>query len=79
MNNDKIKNILMKTLILDKIYVTNNNDYYNIIVISKLFTGISTIKKQQIIYAPLMKYILNKQIHALSIQAYSPEEWEKKK
>ena len=37
------------------------------------------VKKQQLIYAPLMEYIQRNDIHALSIKAYTPEEWERDK
>ena len=41
------------------------------------FEGMSRVKQQQTIYAPLMEYIADNRIHALSIKAYTPEEWKR--
>ncbi len=35
----------------------------------------SRVKQQQAIYAPLMEYIADNRIHALSIKAYTPAQW----
>jgi acid stress-induced BolA-like protein IbaG/YrbA len=35
----------------------------------------SRVKKQQAVYAPLMEYIADNRIHALSIKAFTPQEW----
>ncbi|MDE9448448.1 BolA family iron metabolism protein IbaG, partial [Xenorhabdus bovienii] len=32
---------------------------------------------QQTIYAPLMEYISDNRIHALSIKAYTPVQWQR--
>ena len=42
-----------------------------------MFEGMSRVKQQQTIYAPLMEYIADNRIHALSIKAYTPEEWKR--
>jgi hypothetical protein len=36
---------------------------------------LSRVKKQQAVYAPLMEYIADNRIHALSIKAFTPQEW----
>ena len=38
-------------------------------------SGLSRVKKQQTIYGPLMEYLADNRIHALSIKAYTPQEW----
>ncbi|MCC3263949.1 BolA family iron metabolism protein IbaG, partial [Paenibacillus polymyxa] len=43
----------------------------------ELFSGKSRVKTQQTVYAPLMEYIADTRIHALSIKAYTPEEWQR--
>ncbi|MDD2841792.1 MAG: BolA/IbaG family iron-sulfur metabolism protein, partial [Tolumonas sp.] len=37
----------------------------------------SRVKKQQTIYAPLTEQIASNAIHALSIKAFTPEEWQR--
>ena len=41
----------------------------------EMFDGMSRVKKQQSVYAPLMEYIADNRIHALSIKAFTPQEW----
>ncbi|QFQ32205.1 BolA family protein [Buchnera aphidicola] len=78
MNNEKIISILNKKLNLEKIYATGDNNHIKIIAVGDIFKGISQVKRQQIIYAPLISMITEKKIHALSITTYTTEEWKKK-
>jgi len=43
--------------------------------VGEIFDGMSRVKKQQAVYAPLMEYIADNRIHALSIKAFTPTEW----
>lgn len=79
MNTKTIISILNKKLTLEKIYVTGDNNHIKIIAIGDIFQGISQMKKQQIIYAPLIDIITEKKIHAVSIETYTKEEWKKNK
>ncbi|MGP4123585.1 MAG: BolA family iron metabolism protein IbaG [Sodalis sp. (in: enterobacteria)] len=75
MKTSEIKAVLMKSLALDEVEVSGEGNHFQIIAVSTQFAGMSRLKKQQTIYAPLMEYISDNRIHALSIKAYSPEEW----
>ncbi|MGL9769617.1 MAG: BolA family iron metabolism protein IbaG [Sodalis sp. (in: enterobacteria)] len=77
MKNSEIKAMLMKALSLDTVYVSGGDRHFQVIVVSEQFAGMSRVKKQQTIYAPLMEYILDNRIHALSIKAYTPDEWQR--
>lgn len=77
MDNKKIISILNQTLNLEQIYVTGDNNHIKIIAIGDIFKGINQVKRQQIIYKPLIDMILEKKIHALSITTYTKEEWKK--
>jgi len=80
MDVDDIKNILLKNLALDEAYVSLYKDNYQIIAVSHIFyDGMTELERHKIIYAPLMKYILNNEIHSISIQAFNPQEWNKKR
>ncbi|MCT8155287.1 BolA/IbaG family iron-sulfur metabolism protein [Klebsiella aerogenes] len=48
---------------------------FQILAVGEMFDGMSRVKKQQAIYAPLMEYIADNRIHALSIKAFTPQEW----
>ncbi|CAL4042973.1 Acid stress protein IbaG [Buchnera aphidicola (Phyllaphis fagi)] len=78
MNNIDIKSYLMKQIPLDKLYIKGDNNHIKITAIGKIFHGMNNIQKQQVIYKPLTKYIIEKKIHAISINTFTLEEWNKK-
>ncbi|QCI17200.1 BolA family transcriptional regulator [Buchnera aphidicola (Aphis helianthi)] len=79
MNNEQIISILNKKLNLKEIYITGDSNHIKIIAIGDIFKGNSQVKRQQIIYAPLIDIITEKKIHALSITTYTIDEWKKTK
>ena len=42
-----------------------------------MFAGLNAVKRQQAVYATVNDLITNGTLHALSIKACTPEEWEK--
>ncbi|OZI14024.1 cell division protein BolA [Sodalis-like symbiont of Philaenus spumarius] len=77
METSEIKAVLMKALALDEAHVSGDGSRFQVIAVSEQFAGMSRVKKQQTIYAPLMEYISDNRIHALSIKAYTPDEWQR--
>jgi len=77
MNNQNIKSILIKELNLEKIYITGDSNHIKIIAIGEIFQGMTQVKRQQIVYTPLINMIIEKHIHAVSIKSYTSEEWTK--
>ena len=77
MENSEIKDVLMRALALEEAHVTGDGSHFQVIVVGELFAAMSRVKKQQAVYAPLMEYIADNRIHALSIKAYTPEEWQR--
>ncbi|UIN07788.1 BolA family iron metabolism protein IbaG [Yersinia ruckeri] len=77
METTEIKDVLMRALALDEVQVTGDGSHFQVIAVGELFTEMSRVKKQQIVYAPLMEYIADNRIHALSIKTYTPQEWQR--
>ena len=77
MHPTEIESILRAALALDELYVQGDNGHFQVIAVSALFAGMSRVKKQQTIYAPLTEQIASNAIHALSIKAFTPEEWQR--
>ncbi|CAL4326443.1 BolA/IbaG family iron-sulfur metabolism protein [Buchnera aphidicola] len=75
MDNQDIKLLLIKKLKLQKAYVTGDSNHIKILVIGDIFKGISQVKRQQIVYTPLINMITQKHIHSVSIMSYTIEEW----
>lgn len=49
---------------------------FQVTVIGDLFAGLTPVKKQQLVYACLNEHIATGAIHALTIKAYTPEQWQ---
>lgn len=79
MNIETIKEKLESALSLDECIVKGENGTFQVIAVSELFETLSRVKKQQVIYAPLKEDIASNAIHALSIKALTPAEWQKQK
>ncbi|EPL6453725.1 BolA family iron metabolism protein IbaG [Providencia vermicola] len=77
METNEIKQVLMEKLSLDEAIVTGDGSHFQVIAVGDMFDGMSRVKQQQAIYAPLMEYIADNRIHALSIKAYTPAQWER--
>ncbi|MBD3669403.1 MAG: BolA family transcriptional regulator [Gammaproteobacteria bacterium] len=59
--------------------VTGDGSHFDAIVVSEAFAGMSPVAKQKMVYAPLNEHITSGELHALTIKAYTPAEWEKAK
>ncbi|WP_413483437.1 BolA family iron metabolism protein IbaG [Morganella psychrotolerans] len=77
MDTNEIKQVLMNALALTDAIVTGDGSHFQVIAVGDLFDGMSRVKQQQAVYAPLMEYIADNRIHALSIKAYTPAQWER--
>lgn len=53
---------------------SNDNVHFDAVVVSPAFAGKRTLQRHRLIYGALGTSI-GGDIHALSIQAYTPEEW----
>lgn len=79
MNIETIKEKLEQALALDECIVKGENGKFQVIVVSEMFIDMSRVKKQQVVYGPLTEEIESNAIHALSIKALTPNEWQKQK
>jgi acid stress-induced BolA-like protein IbaG/YrbA len=61
-----------------KAEVTGDGSKFEALVISDSFAGQMQVKRQKAVFAALNEHISSGAIHALTIKAYTPEEWEKK-
>lgn len=75
MENQEIQTVLMNALPLQEVYVSGDGSHFQVIAVGEIFADMTRVKKQQAIYAPLMEYIADNRIHALSIKALTPQEW----
>ena len=54
--------------------LTDDDTHFEAIVVAAQFEGKRTLQRHQLVYGTLGA-LVGREIHALSIQAYTPEEW----
>lgn len=79
MDSAQVQNILNKALALEEIHVKGDNNHYDVIAVDACFQGMSRLKKEQMVLVPLTNYITKNEIHAVTVKAYTPEEWARDK
>jgi acid stress-induced BolA-like protein IbaG/YrbA len=77
MENKEIEDLLKSELSLAEVRVTSDGSHFQIIAVSDAFEGMSRVKKQQAIYAPLSAQIADGSMHAISIKTFSEKEWQR--
>jgi acid stress-induced BolA-like protein IbaG/YrbA len=76
MNPEDIEKIIESGIENSKATVTADGNKYEATIISDAFEGLSLVKKHQLVYSLLNEHIASGVIHALTINAYTPAEWE---
>ena len=76
MEPNEIKNLIETGLPGSEAMVSGDGSHFEAIVVSGAFEGLSMVKEQQLVYGTLGDRITSGAIHALSIKAYPPQEWE---
>ncbi|TDT43235.1 acid stress-induced BolA-like protein IbaG/YrbA [Halospina denitrificans] len=59
-----------------QIEVQNDGNKFLVIAIGERFNDLSRVRRQQLIYAELNDLLAEGTIHALTIRAMTPEEWQ---
>ncbi|PAV25329.1 acid stress-induced BolA-like protein IbaG/YrbA [Tamilnaduibacter salinus] len=58
-----------------EIHVENEGNHYLVVAVGERFKGMTPVKKQQLIYGALNDELADGTIHALTIRAFTPEQW----
>ena len=75
----EIEQLLLDALSLDEIHVTQVGTHYKIVAVGECFESMGRVKQQQTIYGPLMDRITSGELHALTINAFTPTQWKREK
>ncbi len=78
MNIVEIKSAIKQGIKTEVVEVDGDGTHFQALVVSQDFTGINQVKRHQMVYATLGDKV-GREIHALSIQALTLEEWEQRK
>ncbi len=68
--------LLLKSGIEDaNVHIEKNGGHFHITIVSKQFSGLRAVARQQLVYKVLGEHIENGSIHAVIIKAHTPDEW----
>ncbi len=78
MRMDFYSDQIEKSISNAKADVTGDGSKFEATVISDSFSDLSTLKRHKLVYAVLDEHIKTGAIHALSIKAFTQQEWSEK-
>lgn len=76
METSDIKQLIEAGITDAQVFVTGDGGKYEATVISPAFEGLSMLKEHQMVYATVNSQIASGELHALTIKAFTPKEWE---
>lgn len=76
MDANTVQNLVNGTIENAQVLVEGAGANYDITVVSDLFDGMRPVGRQQAVYAALSEAIAGGSIHAVTIHAFTPAEWE---
>ena len=75
MQNEQVKQQLLDAFPDSQVMVAGEGCNFQVTVVSAKFVGMSMIQEQKLVYATLAEQIASGEIHAVTIKAYTPDEW----
>ena len=76
MEPSQVKQIIEAGIPGSEATVTSDGSKYTAIVVSDAFEGKTMLAEQKMVYALMNEHIQSGVVHALTIKAYTPEEWQ---
>lgn len=76
MNCEEIQTLLKSNFTDSQIDVTGDGRHFEALIVSHDFEGLNLLARQRLVYKTLNDYIRDGRIHALSIKAKTPSEWQ---
>lgn len=69
----------LRTQIVEVSEFSGGTDHYSVIVVSDDFAGIPLLKRHRMVMDLFQSELATEEVHALTIKAYTSEQWEKEK
>ena len=76
MTPEQIKALLEQGIPGAEVHVDGNGGKFELRVIAAAFDGLTPVRKQQLVYSFLNEQIADGSIHAVTMQTFTPEQWE---
>lgn len=74
-NPEQVKGYIEQGLQCDHVQVEGDGHHFEAVIVSPLFRGKSKVQQHQLVYRALGER-MREEIHALSMQTYTPEQWQ---
>ncbi len=71
---DQVKNYIAAGLACDHVEVSGDGAHFEAVIVSAAFAGKNKVQQHQIVYQALGDR-MREEIHALSMQTLTPEQW----
>ncbi|MGI9303479.1 MAG: BolA family protein [Gammaproteobacteria bacterium] len=75
MTPEEVKQLIEKGIPDAEVHVTGEGGKFEATVVSEAFAGLTPVKEHQLVYGTVQEQISAGALHALSIKAYTPDEW----
>ncbi len=76
MQTVEVKQLIEQQLAGCEVITVGEGCSFEVTVVGEMFAGLSAVKKQQLVYGCLNEQIASGAIHALTIKAYTPAQWQ---
>lgn len=76
MSPEALESLLRERLPEAEVAVSGDGYKYEIRVVSQTFEGLLPVKRQQKVYAAMSNEIQSGAVHAVTIQALTPDQWD---
>ncbi len=76
MDSDAVRALIVRGIPGCKVDLESDGRHFRACVISEAFAGKSLLQQHQMVYGTLGEQV-GKEIHALSIKTFTPEQWER--
>ena len=77
MQNEQVKQQLLDAFSGSEVLVAGEGCNFQVTIIAAQFEGMSMVQEQKLVYATLADQITSGEIHAVTIKAHTPDEWQK--
>lgn len=79
MDPETIENLIKSNLPDSEVSVTGDGRHFEAFIVSSVFEGMSLIQRQRRVYESVGQHLREGSIHALSIKAKTPSEYQQEK
>ena len=76
METEEIRQLIEAGVPDAQVQVQGDGHHFEAVVVSPAFAGKGLVQKQRMVYATVNEHIASGALHALSIKAYTPDEWQ---